>query len=89
VRGKVHEPSGPPPLALLADLFTLRGPHDRGRDESFGGTGISEGFRVIADYIFGNNSSAQESADNRSFTEQGSEKIAMTAPVTQQGNGNT
>ncbi len=36
---------------------------------------INEGFRVIADYIFGNNVS--------------SEKVAMTAPVTQQEMGNS
>ena len=39
---------------------------------------ISEGFRLIADFIFGNNSSKQSGG-----------KIAMTAPVTQQGSGNT
>lgn len=32
---------------------------------------ISEGFRIIADYIFGSNFTAQ--------------KVSMTAPVTQQG----
>ena len=36
---------------------------------------IQSGFRIIADYIFGNNLAAQ--------------KVAMTAPVTQQGDGNT
>ena len=41
-----------------------------GRDKA-----ISEGFRIIADYIFGNNLS--------------SKKVAMTAPVTQQGEGNS
>ena len=41
-----------------------------GRDKA-----INEGFRIIADYIFGNNLS--------------SKKVAMTAPVTQQGEGNS
>jgi hypothetical protein len=50
---------------------------------------ISEGFRTIADYIFGNNFSAQKMAMTAPVTQQGSEKIAMTAPVTQQGDGHT
>ncbi len=50
---------------------------------------ISQGFRIIADYIFGNNVSAQKVAMTAPVTQAASEKIAMTAPVTQQGNGNT
>lgn len=46
---------------------------------------IKEGFRLIADYIFGNNSSAQKVAMTSPVTQQAGEKIAMTAPVTQQG----
>jgi hypothetical protein len=45
---------------------------------------IKEGFRLIADYIFGNNSSAQKVAMTSPVTQQAGEKIAMTAPVTQQ-----
>ena len=46
---------------------------------------INQGFRVIADYIFGNNVSAKEVAMTAPVTQSASEKIAMTAPVTQQG----
>lgn len=48
---------------------------------------ITKGFRLIADYIFGNNIASEKVPMSAPVTQQGSEKIAMTAPVTQQGNG--
>lgn len=50
---------------------------------------ISDGFRIIADYIFGNNDSAKKVAMTAPVTQQASERIAMTAPVTQQGDGDS
>ena len=50
---------------------------------------ISKGFRIIADYIFGNNTAAQQVPMTAPVAQQASETIAMTAPVTQAGGGNT
>ncbi|NBO17712.1 MAG: heme-binding protein [Proteobacteria bacterium] len=46
---------------------------------------INQGFRIIADYIFGNNSASEKVAMTAPVIQQTGEKIAMTAPVTQQG----
>lgn len=46
---------------------------------------IGDGFRLIADYIFGNNISSRKVSMTAPVIQQPSEKIAMTAPVTRQG----
>ncbi len=48
---------------------------------------ISKGFRIIADYIFGNNTAGKKVPMTAPVTQHAGEKIAMTAPVTQQGDG--
>ena len=46
---------------------------------------INQGFRIIADYIFGNNTSKKNVAMTAPVVLQQNEKIAMTTPVTQEG----
>ena len=48
---------------------------------------LNQGFRLIADYIFGNNLTSQKVAMTAPVTQEAGEKIAMTAPVTQDGAG--
>jgi len=45
---------------------------------------INQGFRMIADFIFGNNAPAKKVAMTTPVIQQKSEQIAMTAPVIQQ-----
>jgi effector-binding domain-containing protein len=47
---------------------------------------INRGFRIIADFIFGNNIAKQKISMTAPVIQQSNEKIAMTAPVLQQGN---
>ena len=44
---------------------------------------INQGFRSIADYIFGNNTAARKVAMTAPVIQHATEKISMTAPVTQ------
>lgn len=45
---------------------------------------ISEGFKILADYIFGNNASSMKMDMTAPVTTELSEKISMTAPVIQE-----
>lgn len=48
---------------------------------------LNQGFRLLADYIFGNNTKDASIAMTAPVTESFSESIAMTAPVVEQGRG--
>lgn len=53
------------------------------------GLAIKEGFRLLADYIFGNNRINKKMAMTAPVQQQESAKIAMTAPVQQQSDGDS
>lgn len=48
---------------------------------------INDGFKILADYIFGNNTSNEKMEKIASVKDEGSEKMAMTAPVIQEQHG--
>jgi len=50
---------------------------------------ISEGFRLLADYIFGNNTLNQNISMTAPVEQKAEQKIAMTAPVQQQQDSNS
>lgn len=62
---------------IMAEV-AVSGPRDRA---------INAGFRVLADFIFGNNTVKAEIAMTAPVTQSASAEIAMTAPVTQSGSG--
>lgn len=49
---------------------------------------MKDGFRILADYIFGNNSAKQKIPMTAPISEHSQEKIAVTAPAEQQVQGN-
>ena len=81
---KVVESSGNIEIRDYAPMIVAEAEVSGDRREAIG-----KGFRIIADYIFGNNTAAQKVPMTAPAAQQVSEKIAMTAPVTQQGEGNS
>ena len=62
-----------PPL-IIAEVKTAGSRH----------ASISDGFRILADFIFGNNEGEKQLSMNAPITQQEGIKIAMTAPVQQE-----
>lgn len=62
-------------MPLIVAEVTVRGERD---------DAANAGFRLLADYIFGNNTSQQKLAMTAPVQQQAGEKLAMTAPVQQQ-----
>lgn len=50
---------------------------------------LNQGFRLLADYIFGNNTKSAPIAMTAPVAESASEPVAMTVPVMEQGTGDT
>lgn len=65
-------------MPLIVAEVTTRGERD---------DAANAGFRLLADYIFGNNTSQQKLAMTAPVQQQAGEKLAMTAPVQQQAVG--
>lgn len=79
---EVLRKSGDIEIRVYGPMIVAEAAVEGERDEA-----INRGFRIIADYIFGNNLSSDEVAMTAPVTQQSSESISMTAPVTQQSEG--
>ena len=79
---KVIGSGGPIEIRDYAPMIVAEAEVAGTRDEA-----INQGFRLIADYIFGNNTAQKKVAMTAPVMQQPNEKISMTAPVTQQADG--
>jgi len=64
---------------MIVAATTVDGPYDEA---------VNNGFRIIADYIFGNNTSKGSIAMTSPVIQESSSSIAMTTPVLQEKNNN-